>query len=114
MTTIEHGLSHSVKGAVCQRAGLVTLLSMCYGLKSLHVPDAISLSQTVLRHLPHTLESASLSVTFDDACMEARRGKDYAFPPSMPSLRHLHLQVGHALLHLNQATHQPNAYNCTC
>ncbi len=69
------------------------LLSMCDGLKTLHVPDAISLSQTVLRHLPGSLEAASLSITFDDACMEARRGEDYAFPLSMPSLRHLHLQV---------------------
>ena len=67
------------------------LLSMCHGLETLHVPDAISLGQTVLRHLPGSLEAASLSVTFDDACMEA--GEGYSFPLSMPSLRHLHLQV---------------------
>ena len=89
----DHGLSQLLTDAVCHRAGLIALLSMCQGLKALHVPDAISLSQTMLRHLPGSLEAASLSITFDDACMEARRGEDYAFPLSMPSLRHLHLQV---------------------
>ncbi len=88
-----HGLSQLLTDAVCLCAGLVLLMSMCHGLKALHVPDAISLSQTVLRHLPCSLKFASLSVTFDDACMEARRGETYTFPPSMPSLRELHLQV---------------------
>ena len=73
-------------------------MSACTGLKSLHIPDTISLSQAVLSNLPHSLEAISLSVTFDDACMEASPGEAYSFPHSMPSLKHLHLQVRHTYM----------------
>ncbi len=62
-------------------------------LTSLHIPDSISLRHKLLRNLPATLETAALSVAFDDACMDGPDGQAYIFPPSMPHLRHLHLQV---------------------
>ena len=68
---------------------------MCAGgaLKSLTVSDTISLSQLALRHLPGSLEEVSLSVAFDDSCMESKPHGTYAFPASMPHLRRLRLQV---------------------
>ena len=79
----------------CDATGLCALLSMCGGgaLKSLTVSDTISLSQLALRHLPGSLEEVSLSVAFDDSCMENKPHGTYAFPASMPHLRRLRLQV---------------------
>ena len=70
-------------------------MSMCArgALKSLTVSDTISLNQLALGHLPESLEEVSLSIAFDDSCMENKQHGSYTFPASMPHLRHLRLQV---------------------